>query len=231
MKIPENRYLGSLCKNKHDYEESGQSLRNASHACIVCQKERGRRFYIANKERVNRANRLWAKNNPEKRKMVAKKYRDANKEKYQKYRDANKEKYSGYSRVYREKNKEKIKSSQHEWYLLNKEKVIKRAKACYLANKPDRHCACGIKVSAKKKFCPRCAVIAHKIARKRSKVRSLPRDALYAKEQRSELSDTYIRALIGLPKTEIPQEVIDAKRLFIKIYRLIKTKEVKSGKD
>ena len=40
MNIPDNKYLGSLCKRGHDYEGTGKSLRYASGECFKCQHER-----------------------------------------------------------------------------------------------------------------------------------------------------------------------------------------------
>lgn len=37
---PEKHYLGPLCKNLHDYNETGQSIRYIkTQACAECQKE------------------------------------------------------------------------------------------------------------------------------------------------------------------------------------------------
>lgn len=37
---PEKHYLGHLCKNKHDYNGTGQSIRYLkTQACAECQKE------------------------------------------------------------------------------------------------------------------------------------------------------------------------------------------------
>ena len=45
MDIPENKYLGTLCIRKHDWEGTGKSLRSKiGGACIICAKEYDRIF-------------------------------------------------------------------------------------------------------------------------------------------------------------------------------------------
>ena len=36
MNIPENQYLGRLCRRGHDYEGTGKSLRNKNKLCVEC---------------------------------------------------------------------------------------------------------------------------------------------------------------------------------------------------
>lgn len=44
-----SRYLGRLCPKGHDYEGTGQSLRNSRYACLECQRE-----YLREHHRKNR---------------------------------------------------------------------------------------------------------------------------------------------------------------------------------
>ena len=48
---PEKHYLGELCRNKHEYKNTGQSLRYIkSMACVECQKAAMTRYMNNYKE-------------------------------------------------------------------------------------------------------------------------------------------------------------------------------------
>jgi len=61
------------------YDDIGH-LADKSNSCKVCVKERAKQNYIDNKEQCDKANRQWAKNNPEKMKKIKAKYREAHRE-------------------------------------------------------------------------------------------------------------------------------------------------------
>ena len=49
--VEELHFLGLLCKNGHDHENTGHSLRNRSNgACAQCNKEYQREYYAKNRE-------------------------------------------------------------------------------------------------------------------------------------------------------------------------------------
>ncbi len=112
--IPENQYIGLLCAHKHEYGNTGKTLRyKATSTCCLCKKERGRTDYKKDKARMDANNRQWAKNNPEKTKAYKKKYRETHRDAIR-HRDgmayrADKERHKAYARRYRGKNLEKYK--------------------------------------------------------------------------------------------------------------------------
>ena len=78
--------LGSLCKNGHDYQGTGQSLRilrpNGNFRdCVVCHRLKALNWNLIHREEENERLRLFAINNPEKRKATQSKYQKNNKEK------------------------------------------------------------------------------------------------------------------------------------------------------
>jgi hypothetical protein len=97
MDIPENKYLGVLCKRGHDWNDTGKSLRYKGKVCCECVKERGLKRnkehpeYIAN----------YRQNNKEKFIRANKKYRLNNKEYINKYRKINKSKINEKRKSYR----------------------------------------------------------------------------------------------------------------------------------
>ncbi|MHC5897213.1 HNH endonuclease [Nostoc sp.] len=72
--VPDNHYLGLLCKREHDYMQTGYSLRNSRRTCIVCisLKSRGTQA----KERIER----WKKAKPDYMSQYLQAYYQTNKQ-------------------------------------------------------------------------------------------------------------------------------------------------------
>jgi len=79
--IPENKYLGKLCKRGHDWNGTGKSLRYKSGACVKCTAETYRKWRKNNPEKVKENDRRWYRNNPEKVKERSKRWKRNNPEK------------------------------------------------------------------------------------------------------------------------------------------------------
>ena len=120
MDIPENMYLGSLCKNNHDWESTGKSLRyKINRACKQC----------SSKLSVINSRKRLAKMSPEailklkeQKNAYDKVYRQKNAEKKQAhdkiygklYYVRNKDKMLEYQKIWRENNPDKYKSQQEK---------------------------------------------------------------------------------------------------------------------
>lgn len=147
------------------------------------------------------------------------------------YRLENKEKFAEYSRRYRMENLEKIKQrermrlSEHgpeirakkrEWHLKNSEKISDRRKKYRETNKEK------INDRARKYYAQnRCDIN----ARRRSKyAKNAQKIAEQRKQYRSGLPDAYIARELTkdspLTRADIPPELLEAKRLQLKLKRL-----------
>lgn len=89
--------------------------------------EKKRKYYLANKEKLNQKNREWRKENIERDRELKKLYAQKNKEKiaeYQaKWREENKETILEYRKDYYSENKEEIASKVANWRSKNPAKV------------------------------------------------------------------------------------------------------------
>ncbi|MCM0594577.1 MAG: HNH endonuclease [Gloeotrichia echinulata DEX184] len=115
---PEKHFLGKLCRHRHEWENTAQSLRvtdkSGYHRCVICVDLHNRRntgnaeFH---KKRYSEYGKLWYEKNCNRLREVRKIYRQLNREKE-------------FSRhiEYRKLNKEKIRESSKEYYQRNKEK-------------------------------------------------------------------------------------------------------------
>ena len=87
--------------------------------CKSCRSEYKRRYYKANKEKLNEKSSRYREANKEKIAAKSRKYYEANKEKIlendRKYREANKERIAERRKVYREANKEKIREARRKY--------------------------------------------------------------------------------------------------------------------
>ncbi len=141
MDIPEGKYLGTLCRRGHEWEDSGKSMRHRGGTCIDCGRiavykyTKSEKFQIVrkkykleNKERIKKANadyysknyerfieknKSWARNNPDKIAKIAQKYRDSHKE---------------YLKAFYQKNKKRITASRNKWKNKNRVRYLERAR-------------------------------------------------------------------------------------------------------
>jgi hypothetical protein len=122
MEIPENKYLGVLCKRGHDYEGTGKSLKyNKGRGCCECFKMRQKEYAIIHPERSAKYSKKYNDNHKEK----IKEYRIDYKDRYRKWCIINKEK------IYvKRKEYEKIHNKElREYY--NEYRRIRRKDAGY----------------------------------------------------------------------------------------------------
>lgn len=95
-------------------------------------KERKRKWYLENKERLSAEKKVYYQNNKEKKKEYDKEYREQNKEAKKingkKYYEKNKKQVVEKNREYVLKNKEKTATNKKEWALKNKDKIQERQK-------------------------------------------------------------------------------------------------------
>jgi len=111
-------------KPENDYHTRKASPDGLAYVCIACAKILNKESYLANKEKYKIRAKLWAKNNPDRRKEISKKS-DAK----------NKQRKKGYSAAYMAKKKsENIDAVRAEWRFRtlvfrknNKEKVYSYA--------------------------------------------------------------------------------------------------------
>jgi len=165
--IKENHYLGGLCKQGHDYEGTGKSLRyRSTRQCRKC---------------------LLLRNQDEE-------YKEYKYLSNKKLRESNRERYNNYSNKSYHKHiiKNRIKAKARA----NSEKDIRKIRfKKWLSNHQESY-----------------KLYSQKIRKESSK----------------ELKDSYIVGQLTLRSTlkakDIPQELIEIKRLQLKLYRLIKKK-------
>ena len=104
-------------------------------------RERNRKYYKANPEKVKEMKRKWREANPEKMKDYIRKYCEANPEKVRerrrKYYEANVEKTKEKCRKYCEANPEKVREMKRKWREANPEKV-REYKRKYREANPDK---------------------------------------------------------------------------------------------
>lgn len=130
-------YLGKLCKNGHDWNSTGTSLRyRSTQGCTECRKlyalnpeakANRKRYGEANREKIKQANhdRYWS--NPERYKLQMKQYREKKREHCKQLRLAR----------YR-KNPQKFINAVKLYYLQNREAVLSRRKLAYATNPQHR---------------------------------------------------------------------------------------------
>ena len=110
-----------------------------SYVCKVCESDRRKTYYEANKDKIIEYNKAYYEANKEKIEESNKAYYEANKEKINKikkaYRENNKDKIIEYTKAYYEANKDKIIEYNKAYYEANKEKRSEYTKAYYEANK------------------------------------------------------------------------------------------------
>lgn len=105
----------------------GAMDRNKSGGCRPCQKERNRKYYEANLERVAEHSCKWREENPERSTELKRKWFEANREKA-----------AEYQRKWRKTNPEKAHSHSVKYYVANREEVLKRKRQYCKANSDVR---------------------------------------------------------------------------------------------
>jgi len=119
----------SKCGEELDVRNFGKlktSKDGLAYRCKSCIKEKGKKYYKDNKEKVKNSNDRWKENNPEKVTESRKRYNEENRDKAieygGKYREENRDKINISSRKYKEENKEKINESNKKY---RKDNIVK----------------------------------------------------------------------------------------------------------
>ena len=124
----ERYFVGSLCKNGHDWFGTGGSLRKIKkHDCIECKKL---------------ADKRWKQENPEKVSVSRTKYnqQDRVKEYKRKHWSENSEKYRAEKRKRYEENKPEILAKNRAYHLRHRDKTLQYLRGYHRANR-DRFVA------------------------------------------------------------------------------------------
>lgn len=150
-------FLGSVCKQGHNFKDSSYSLRyiNGGH-CMECNKEYRKYYYEANKKEILNKCSEYKKRNYDKyiefrkayylrnREVLlrrCKDYVENNQEKTKlrrkTYYQNNKNQIEEKTKQYKEKNKEKIATWKKEWYEVNKDEISKK-RANYRASNVEK---------------------------------------------------------------------------------------------
>ncbi|MBD2095895.1 hypothetical protein H6F90_12130 [Trichocoleus sp. FACHB-591] len=124
---PNKFYLGGLCRRRHNWQETGKSLRakrsNGYGNCVECEKACKKANYEANKEESNRRSKAWREANPDKVRALGKAYREANKDKIEAYREANKERKAEQWKQYHIANRDQRNATQRKERLMRPRKA------------------------------------------------------------------------------------------------------------
>ncbi len=152
-------------------------------------------------------NKIWYTRNKKSIIDRTKKYRlknlDKNRVWQKKYKDANKQDIQKRRKIYYSLNRDVLIKKRVKWAKENKEKVREHVRRYYK--------------SEKGKAARRIIDLRHK-----DKIRD--RHKVYMKKNSSELSDQYVRSLLKRGHMENSPEVLETKRIIIKIKRHVKSK-------
>jgi len=122
MDIPENKYLGKLCKRGHIWNGTGKSLRfKSSKSCIICDMERQQ----LSKYKKYQKNYRNQPKNKKREKEYSKKYFQNHINEIKKYRKIHSKEIKEYNKKYNKKyfetHQEKIKKYQKEYFKIHHE--------------------------------------------------------------------------------------------------------------
>jgi len=183
-----------------------------------------KKYYAENQERKIESARLWYKENPKKAAATAKEYRKNNKESIaatkKKYEENHKDKIVASRKKSYRKNRESRCEYSRQWRLDNIERATAASKKYYQENRERIRAADNEKRRKWRAENPKEAAKAE--AAQRAKQRGNIRRR--ATKARGELQDYYIKGLIHRESgvKNPPQELIEVKRVQLKIHREIK---------
>ncbi len=264
MDIPEGKYLGTLCKRGHEWEDSGKSLRVTSGSCVSCsvigrdkyKKKMGRReylrkskvYYYANKEKCLAANKKRYELNKDKILRQSREYRIANQESAMKRRIGNNSKYK--TSIPKGKFVGNLCAKNHKWKGIRKSlryvgnsgcvecsiisSAIKRKsldkKVINTYVSEWKKTTNGI-LSMQKKSQWSKVYMRKPETKERVRINRLSQPSYRIKldkcmEESKVFADEYIRKTLAsgckIPGNKMPQQLVDAKRIQMKIFRLLK---------
>lgn len=115
-------FTGADCKHGHLTERITTTT-----VCVECKRIADRKFYLENKEAIQKTNLEWARRNKDLRAKHNKKWYESKKEERAEYKsrytDKNKERIRAVNALYRENNKEKIAAANSRYVKENYDKV------------------------------------------------------------------------------------------------------------
>jgi hypothetical protein len=118
-----------------DFNKDKRTKTGLRSECNSCRKQRGRKYFQNNKEKIAEAARQYRQKNKEKLAEAQRQYNQKNKEKiaeYQsEYRQKNKEKIAERESRYYQNNKELLTEYKREYFQNNKEKIAERESRYY----------------------------------------------------------------------------------------------------
>lgn len=206
--------LGQICSNCGEYKEISEFYKSKGskfgylRKCKKCIIADRKEYVNKNRDKVNSRNKgyyhttTWRK------------------EGMKKYKENNPEKIKESSDKWRKNNPEKIKERHQKWYKENKEESNLVTKEW---RKNNREKVNGYSRDFRKKHKDKVLKSVKKWGKKNpEKVRAYQRKCMVS--VRKNLGDMYIRNLLGLSKSDVTQELIETKRLQVKIKRLILNK-------
>jgi hypothetical protein len=155
-----------------------------------------RAWKAANPDRVRQHDRTMYHKNSEREAAISKKWRDANKEWIK-----------NYNAQYQAQNKDQIRVAKRAWRTDNRELRNQRERASYAANPEGRRKT-------------------HAIWREKNLEAQKAMATRRARGYRETMHDLYVKArlksVLNIAGVEIPPELIEAKRQYLKIYRTLK---------
>jgi hypothetical protein len=211
--------------------------------CKLCMKERvqqwGKNYLAKNGDEIRAKKReQWRLDNPPKEPKPKQTIEEA-REYQRKYREAHKEKYKEYSKKYYAENKEKMNAYVRKWQEENKEKFRATQKAYQDANREKINAQ--QKINAAKLFAENPEK--YRVLRRARKAAEKAKDPkAYNEKMRiwnkpsqqkmvEQLTDSYVRARLSrsnddgpkrISSKDIPQGLVEAKRLQLMILRSLK---------
>lgn len=135
---------------------------------------------------------------------------------HKKYREEHKEAESARSKKYRKKNKKHILAYQRAHYLKNKEDILAKRRERYQKNKE------AVSIQGRAYYQENRENIS--LRQKKYRIKNQERFSLRDKEKVENLPNYYVARYLGVGANELPQDVIETKRLIIQIRREIKNK-------
>lgn len=194
-------------------------MREASYGwvCDPCNRERARAYRLKNLDSVREKDRTRAAAmSAEDRRAKHKRWRDANQEHVRKNsRDAARERYA--------KDPEKFRQIARDWYSANKEKAAEMRRSNYERHRSERIAYSKAYREANKE------AVRRRVEDWRS--RNEEHIAKYEQMRRDELADDYVRKVLSgnslLGHHDIPQSLVEAKRVHLQIKRLLRKEKQK----
>jgi hypothetical protein len=197
--------------------------------CKTCAKESSVSWGKKHPEKANAKARRWAKENPEKIKEAQKEWAKKNKEHVR-----------AYARKWASDNAERLKAEyranhpKKERVLLTKEEKAHKARKYYKENRVDLLKKCALWREANREFLREKskreyhADPSKSMERRRKSRRLFPeKEKAFKDAARNNLTDSYVRGALKLPKGKCPTVLVELKRAQLQLNRAVQQQEQK----